>query len=80
MSEEGFKNSLVPQLTVMKAAGYETAVLVPGRIGQELAKNVLGIAINQMAETSNFIGFMLEQCVKVGFLKRLLLSVISVRL
>lgn len=69
MSEEGFKNSLVPQLTVMKAAGYETAVLVPGRIGQELAKNVLGIAINQMAETSNFIGFMLEQCVKAGFKK-----------
>ena len=35
MSEEGFKNSLVPQLRVMKANGCETAVLVPGRIGQE---------------------------------------------
>ncbi|WP_251454447.1 cobalt-precorrin-5B (C(1))-methyltransferase CbiD [Veillonella intestinalis] len=69
MSEEGFKNSLVPQLKVMKAAGYETAVLVPGRIGQELAQNVLGVSINQMAETSNFIGFMLEQAVKIGFKK-----------
>ena len=54
MSEEGFKNSLVPQLKVMKANGCETAVLVPGRIGQDLAEQVLGIHKNQMAETSNF--------------------------
>ena len=40
---------------------------MPGRIGQEIAKEQLGISINQMAETSNFIGFMLEQCVKIGF-------------
>lgn len=69
MSEEGFKNSLVPQLRVMKAAGYETAILVPGRIGQDIAEKQLGLSINQMAETSNFIGFMLEQCVKIGFKK-----------
>ncbi len=40
----------------MKANGCETAVLVPGRIGQDLAEQVLGIHKNQMAETSNFIG------------------------
>ena len=46
----------------MKANGCETAVLVPGgRIGQDLAEQVLGIHKNQMAETSNFIGFMLEK-------------------
>lgn len=72
MSEEGFKNSLVPQLEVMKANGCETAVLVPGRIGQDLAAQVLGIHKNQMAETSNFIGFMLEQAVRIGF-KRILI-------
>ena len=72
MSEEGFKNSLVPQLKVMKANGCETAVLVPGRIGQDLAEQVLGIHKNQMAETSNFIGFMLEQAVHIGF-KRILI-------
>lgn len=69
MSEEGFKNSLVPQLKVIKAAGYQTAVLVPGRIGQELAKNVLHMREEQLAETSNFIGFMLEQAVRIGFKK-----------
>lgn len=72
MSEEGFKNSLVPQLKVMKANGCETAVLVPGRIGQDLAEQVLGIHKNQMAETSNFIGFMLEKAVQIGF-KRILI-------
>lgn len=69
MSEEAFKDSLVPQLKVMKAAGYETAILVPGRIGQDLAQKLFCISVNQMAETSNFIGFMLEQCVKIGFKK-----------
>ncbi len=67
MSEEAFKDSLVPQLTVMKASGCKVAVLVPGRIGQELAETVLHIPASQLAETSNFIGFMLEQCVKIGF-------------
>lgn len=74
MSEEGFKNSLVPQLQVMKEAGYEVAVLVPGRIGQELAERELGIPKEQMAETSNFIGFMLEKAVKIGFTKILIVG------
>lgn len=72
MSEEGFKNSLIPHLQVMKASGYKTAVLVPGRIGRDLGEKQLGIPAEQMAETSNFIGFMLEQAVQIGF-KRILL-------
>lgn len=74
MSEEGFKNSLVPQLAVMKAAHCTTAVLVPGRIGHELAEKVLHIPANQLAETSNFIGFMLEESVKAGFAKILIIG------
>lgn len=74
MSEEGFKNSLVPQLQVMKASGYDMAILVPGRIGQDLAKNVLHLNEEQLAETSNFIGFMLEQAVRIGFKKILIIG------
>lgn len=74
MSEEGFKNSLVPQLRVIKEAGYDVAVLVPGRIGRELAKNILHIPEESMAETSNFIGFMLEQAVRIGFKKILIVG------
>lgn len=59
MSEEAFKNSLVPQIDVAKAAGYETLIFVPGKIGEEIAKK-LGYPAAAIIQTSNFIGFMLE--------------------
>ena len=59
MSEEAFKNSLVPQIDVAKAAGFEELVFVPGKIGETIAKQ-LGFADGAIIQTSNFIGFMLE--------------------
>jgi len=60
MSKEAFKNSLVPQIDVAKAAGYDALIFVPGKIGETLAKN-FGLAEGAIVQTSNFIGFMLEQ-------------------
>ena len=37
MSEEAFKNSLVPQIEVAKAAGFTTQIFVPGKIGERIA-------------------------------------------
>ena len=74
MSEEGFKNSLVPQLKVMKSNGCDTAILVPGRIGQDIAEQTLNLHKNQMAETSNFIGFMMDQAAHIGFKKILVIG------
>ena len=59
MSEEAFKNSLVPQIDVAKAAGFETIVFVPGKIGETIAKK-FGFDDGAIIQTSNFIGFMLE--------------------
>lgn len=59
MSEEAFKNSLVPQIDVAKAAGYETLIFVPGKIGETIAQK-LGYPTAAIIQTSNFIGFMLE--------------------
>ena len=59
MSEEAFKNSLVPQIDVAKAAGYDSLVFVPGKIGETIAKK-FGFPNEIIIETSNFIGFMLE--------------------
>lgn len=59
MSEEAFKNSLVPQIDVAKAAGCDTLVFVPGKIGEIIA-NKLGFEPKSIIQTSNFIGFMLE--------------------
>jgi len=59
MSEEAFKNSLVPQIDVAKAAGFDELVFVPGKIGENIAKK-LGFEDGAIIQTSNFIGFMLE--------------------
>ena len=60
MSEEAFKNSLVPQIDVAKSAGYETLIFVPGKIGETIAKK-FNFPEGAIIQTSNFIGFMLEQ-------------------
>lgn len=71
MSEEAFKNSLVPQIDVAKAAGYDALVFVPGKIGETLAKN-FGLPEGAIVQTSNFIGFMLEQAAEKNISKIIL--------
>ncbi len=72
MSEEAFKNSLTPQISVVKALGHEAVVFVPGRIGQDAAVEKLHIPLEFIVQTSNFIGHMLENAVQNG-LKEVLL-------
>lgn len=66
MSEEAFKTSLVPQLKTTKALGFQAVVLTPGNIGMESAVKV-GIPKDAIVITSNFIGYMLEHAVDIGF-------------
>ena len=63
MSEEAFKNSLVPQIEVAKAAGFDSLIFVPGKIGEQAALS-WGLPQEAMVQTSNFIGFMLEEVAK----------------
>lgn len=60
MSEEAFKNSLKPQISVAKALGFQAIVMVPGKIGQDFAVKRYGLPAAAVVQTSNFIGFMLE--------------------
>ncbi len=71
MSEEGFKNSLLPQIDVAKAAGYDTQIFVPGKIGENIAVK-FGLPQGAIVQTSNFIGFMLDAAAEKK-LKRVLL-------
>lgn len=73
MSEDAYKRSLAPQISVIKACGYHTVVLAPGRIGETAAKR-MGIPGDVIAETSNFIGFMMEQAVAGGFKNMILIG------
>ncbi len=59
MSEDAFKNSLVPQIDVAKAAGFSELIFVPGKIGETIARRI-GFPEGAIIQTSNFIGFMLE--------------------
>lgn len=59
MSEDAFKNSLVPQIDVAKAAGFDALIFVPGKIGETIAES-LNLPRGAIVQTSNFIGFMLE--------------------
>ena len=64
MSEEAFKNSLKPQISVAKARGFESIVMVPGKIGQDFAVGRYGLPAAAVVQTSNFIGFMLEAAIE----------------
>lgn len=72
MSEEAFKDSLTPQISVAKAAGYDTLVFVPGKIGENAAVNRYGLPQAAIVQTSNFIGHMLENAAAQN-IKRVLL-------
>ena len=63
MSEDAFKNSLVPQIDVAIANGFKNLVFVPGKIGELTAKN-LGFNPQSIVQTSNFIGHMLDAAAK----------------
>lgn len=71
MSEEAFKNSLIPQIEVAKAAGFTTQIFVPGKIGERIASS-WGLPKEAIVQTSNFIGFMLEAAADRGLEKILL--------
>ncbi|SFT47163.1 cobalt-precorrin-5B (C1)-methyltransferase [Selenomonas sp. GACV-9] len=71
MSEEGFKNSLVPQIDVAKATGFKDLIFVPGKIGERIATG-WNLPAAAMVQTSNFIGFMLEAAAERG-IERILL-------
>lgn len=71
MSEEAFKNSLTPQISVVKALGYDDIIFVPGKIGQDIAVKC-GLPQTLIVQTSNFIGHMLESAAHYK-IKRVLL-------
>lgn len=71
MSEEAFKHSLAPQISVAKAAGFDTLVFVPGKIGENAAV-AYELPREAIVQTSNFIGYMLEKAAEHE-IKRVLL-------
>lgn len=76
MSEEAFKASLVPQIDVALANGYDEVILTPGRMGERSAI-ARGIPEDAIVQMGNFVGFMLRECSKRGIKKVLLFGHVS---
>lgn len=72
MSEEALRESLLPQIDVARAAGYDTLLLTPGRVGRRHAVEGYGLPAGVVILTSNFIGYILEACAERG-VRRILL-------
>lgn len=66
MSEEAFKSSLVPQISMALAQGHKTIIMTPGRMGQQNAKERWGLPDEMVIQMSNFVGYMLQQCSQHG--------------
>ncbi|MHB1418423.1 MAG: cobalt-precorrin-5B (C(1))-methyltransferase CbiD [Bacillota bacterium] len=73
MSEDAFKRSLVPQIDLARAQGYEMLVLTPGRIGAKTAES-WGLPGDAVLMMSNFVGYILDACSHRGIKKVLLLG------
>lgn len=67
MSEESWKRSLSLELEIKRAAGLTRVVLVPGNHGERFVRERLGIDGDVVVTMSNFVGYMVEEAVRLGF-------------
>lgn len=61
MSEDAFKNSILPELDQAIAYGHQTIILTPGHYGFRTATEKLKIPAEAIVQMSNFVGFILEE-------------------
>lgn len=67
MSEESWKRSLSLELEIKRAAGLTRVVLVPGNHGERFVREQMGIDSNVVVTMSNFVGYMVEEAVRLGY-------------
>lgn len=67
MSDEGWKKALSAELSIKRAEGRETIILVPGNIGRDIMAKSYGADLDGIVKMSNFIGYMLMETKRLGF-------------
>ncbi len=72
-SAEALKASLLCALDVAKAEGFDTVFLTPGRIGERGVRALKVCHSDQIVQTSNYIGFMMDEALRRGF-KQIILA------
>ena len=77
MSEEAFKETLALELKLLAPAKRRFLILVPGNHGKKTAVGLLRLPPEQVMKMGNFVGFMLDQCLRYGVKELLLLGHIA---
>lgn len=67
MSEESWKRSLALELEIKYAAGLRRVILVPGNHGERFVREQLNVSTDAVVTMSNFVGYMIEEAVRLGF-------------
>ncbi|SFU05647.1 cobalt-precorrin 5B C1-methyltransferase [Kosakonia arachidis] len=67
MSEESWKRSLSLELELKRAAGMDRVILVPGNHGERFVREQLGVSGERVVTMSNFVGYMIEEAVRLGY-------------
>lgn len=65
-SEDAWLRSLLPQVQLAVADGRRTVYLVPGRFGERVVRDRLGVAGTSIVQCSNFVGDLVDHCVDSG--------------
>lgn len=67
MSEESWKRSLSIELEMKRSNGLEKIILVPGNHGERFVSQQMSIDGDYVVTMSNFVGYMLQEAVRLGF-------------
>jgi cobalt-precorrin-5B (C1)-methyltransferase len=74
MSEDALKATIRAELSVHRAEGQESVVLVPGNYGLDFLRNAYGRKPEDAVKCSNFIGDAIDAAVALGFTDILLVG------
>ena len=66
LSMEACRRSLVPQIDVAVSAGFERVFFVPGNIGERITKKLFNPSEDDIVQTGDFVGYMLDKAVEKG--------------
>jgi cobalt-precorrin-5B (C1)-methyltransferase len=76
-SIDAYKVSLAMQLDIAKACGLRKIALVPGYLGAEFCKEKLKFLDDEIIKMGDYVGFMLEMCIKKEIKEVILIGHIS---
>jgi cobalt-precorrin-5B (C1)-methyltransferase len=61
-----FVKSTAAQIDVAVSQGYKLLILVPGSIGERMAKHLLGTPTDAIIQTGDFFGYMIKKAIDKG--------------